>query len=612
MSPLSCEEVQARVSDALDGIEMEDGLEQAVADHLEGCPACARAARELSSVHRLFLETRAQDLTDAATAPAERASRAHPRRHPRRFWGSKQTDRMPALIAAGALVGIAVVLALSRGSSRIPTGGETAPSKASQEAARREHAERELRAQEELVRIEEERRQALGRLRRAGEERRKLEEARQDTARQARAEEELRRALERIEADANRAEAELARAREEHPGTVKEAGGAGPQTPPPARAPETRAQRPVMAAVARVQEEVYRVSEGARARVREGDPILPGDGLESVGAGSRAIVRYLDGTVLELGGDTKILGLSAPWAAPADDPSRGRIEVESGSLVADVVPQRPGRSVTLGTPLADLAVLGTRFTLKCSSAATRLEVREGRVKITRKRDKASIDVAKDHWAAVAQGIPFTARPLPKALLAEDFEDPRAVQTRWLAFQGSFPVSVTSKFEIDLTHRPPVPPAGEWGKPSWIQTREVFRLPLRISVDVEAVPRGEGRLAGIVIIPAQGRDEPDGFFVAHWPRNGGKFQLTDGQDFRLLASGDAPSEGPARERWTIELEGEEVRVFLGEKEILRGKHGKRGVEAVRIRLDANAASAAPDRARVAFDNLRVEPLQPRER
>ena len=588
MSALSCEEVQARVSDALDGIGMEDGLGQAVADHLDGCPACARVARELSGVHRLILETRAQELTEAATAP--QASRAHPRRHFRR---SKPSNRTPALIAAGALVAVAVVLALSRGSPRVPAVGE---------APRAGQAERELLAQEEFVRIEEERRQAMERLRKIREERRRRAEARQDTETQARAEEELARTLGRIEADAKKAEAEL----------EKQPEAAAPQTAPPAPGRETKAQRPVMASVARVQAEVYRVSGGERVAAREGDPLLPGDGLESVGAGSGAVVRYLDGTVLELGVDTRILSLSAPWAAPADDPGRGRIEVESGSVAADVVAQRPGRSVILGTPLADLAVLGTRFTLKCSAASTRLEVREGRVRITRKRDKASIEVTKDHFTVVAQGTSLASRPLPKPLLAEDFEDPRAIQARWLAFQGSFPLSVNSKFEIELTHRPPVPPAGEWGKPSWIQTREVFRLPLRISVDVEADPKGGGRQTGIVIIPAQGRDEPDGFFVAHWPGNGGKFQLVDGQDFRLLASGDAPPEGPARERWTVELEGEEVRVLLGEREILRGKHGKRGVEAVRIRLDANGASGAPGRARVAFDNLRVEPLQPRER
>ena len=69
---MTCDEVRALLSDALDGAEVDGGLEAAAAAHLETCVSCARSARELSSIHRLILEDRAAGIAKPVKRPARR------------------------------------------------------------------------------------------------------------------------------------------------------------------------------------------------------------------------------------------------------------------------------------------------------------------------------------------------------------------------------------------------------------------------------------------------------------------------------------------------------------------------------------------------------------
>lgn len=108
---MTCDEAQALLSDALDGAEIEADRETAAAEHLDGCAACARVARELSSVHRLIVETTAA----AALRPSkpETKRRGLPRRRLPRP-ASRSSNFFPALIAAGLLLGIAAWFLLRR------------------------------------------------------------------------------------------------------------------------------------------------------------------------------------------------------------------------------------------------------------------------------------------------------------------------------------------------------------------------------------------------------------------------------------------------------------------------------------------------------------------
>jgi hypothetical protein len=61
------------------------------------------------------------------------------------------------------------------------------------------------------------------------------------------------------------------------------------------------------------------------------------------------------------------------------------------------------------TPHAEVTVLGTRLALTVSAEATRLEVQEGRVRITRLPDRASVEVKAGQFAVARAGSELVAQ-----------------------------------------------------------------------------------------------------------------------------------------------------------------------------------------------------------
>jgi len=116
---MTCDEVRSLLSDSLDGAEIDAAAEPAAAEHLDGCASCARAARELSSVHRLIVESIASDAL-CASQP-EIKSRSRPRRRPARP-APPSSRLVPAFIAAVLLVGLAAWILLRRPEPIVPGG----------------------------------------------------------------------------------------------------------------------------------------------------------------------------------------------------------------------------------------------------------------------------------------------------------------------------------------------------------------------------------------------------------------------------------------------------------------------------------------------------------
>src|SRR6266516_1011624 len=84
-----------------------------------------------------------------------------------------------------------------------------------------------------------------------------------------------------------------------------------------------------------------------------------------------------------------------------------RFDLGKGKIEAVVARQRPFRSMLVHTPQAEARVLGTKFTLAATTKATRLEVTEGEVKLTRKSDEAAVKVSAGHCAVAADGTELT-------------------------------------------------------------------------------------------------------------------------------------------------------------------------------------------------------------
>ncbi len=95
-----------------------------------------------------------------------------------------------------------------------------------------------------------------------------------------------------------------------------------------------------------------------------------------------------------------------------------RVWMFKGTIECKVSAQPVGRPMLLKTPHAEAEVQGTRFTLSVSSFLgvedqgegnrTRLEVREGNVKLTRLHDRASVVVKAGEYAIAARGVPLVA------------------------------------------------------------------------------------------------------------------------------------------------------------------------------------------------------------
>src|SRR2546429_8003302 len=95
-----------------------------------------------------------------------------------------------------------------------------------------------------------------------------------------------------------------------------------------------------------------------------------------------------------------------------------RFDLQKGKLEASVARQRPFKPMLVRTPEAEARVLGTRFTLTTATNRTRVDVAEGRVRLTRRNDDAAVKVSAGFYAIAAGGIELNALPQTGAISRE--------------------------------------------------------------------------------------------------------------------------------------------------------------------------------------------------
>ncbi len=178
-----------------------------------------------------------------------------------------------------------------------------------------------------------------------------------------------------------------------------------PEKPPaPVVPPKVAPEKPTVVTLAKVDRVIgpatLVASDGRRA-LKTGQDLLPDQGLE---AGPRGFVsvRYPDETRFDLSADSAIERLS--------DPKGKLIQFSRGTLSVTVTRQPAGRPMTIRTPHAEATVLGTQLSVIVTADSTRLEVREGKVRLTR-TDNASIDVSAGHMAVAAKGTKLESKVL---------------------------------------------------------------------------------------------------------------------------------------------------------------------------------------------------------
>lgn len=142
-------------------------------------------------------------------------------------------------------------------------------------------------------------------------------------------------------------------------------------------------------------------SDGTRPAVL-GEMLVPGQKVVTA-ADSSALLVYRDGTAIDMPGDSM---LSLEESANKGKSAR----LSKGMATARVRPQPPGSPMMISTPMATVEVVGTAFTVAARPDKTELDVEQGKVRLTRASDEASIAVGAGFSAIAADGVELVARP----------------------------------------------------------------------------------------------------------------------------------------------------------------------------------------------------------
>jgi len=186
-----------------------------------------------------------------------------------------------------------------------------------------------------------------------------------------------------------------------------------PQPDRPPIDPAGRYWETSIAKIERVVGEVVVLSGAVRKPAKAGQEILWGQGLETVSVNATVVIRYTDGTRVELAPRTAVWESSdRPTARGTEGPKRLRIG--AGTVTADVAKQAPGRPMILTTAHGEAKILGTIFKLVVEPESMRLEMKEGKIQVTRKDDQATADVGAGFYVVVGKGIPLEVKALPAA------------------------------------------------------------------------------------------------------------------------------------------------------------------------------------------------------
>ena len=198
--------------------------------------------------------------------------------------------------------------------------------------------------------------------------------------------------------------------------------------PPPKSIPPTPVPplKPTKIAVASIEDVRGRVFLLDGTPARAGQPLEVSQGIRTGGPESRAVLAFPDGTRVELGSEASLDTVTLEKGK--------RLTLSRGRLVATVAKQPANEPMVLKTPRGTARVLGTRLVLEVTEESTLLEVLEGRVRLTRSKDRRSIDVRAGYYALAAEGVRLVARPIAgRTLLRSDFRTPQETAQTWRTY-----------------------------------------------------------------------------------------------------------------------------------------------------------------------------------
>lgn len=158
-----------------------------------------------------------------------------------------------------------------------------------------------------------------------------------------------------------------------------------------------------------------------RTEVSIGDQLAAGT-IEAVGETASAQLRFTDGTLISLTGESEL---------SFSEDGQKRLVLRRGSLSAQVRPQPKGRPMLVRTPTAEAEVVGTVFNLATRADDTLLKVDEGMVKLKRLADGSAIEVPakRSAVASLDSALKLDAATTPEPLTRWSFDFTTTVPPR---------------------------------------------------------------------------------------------------------------------------------------------------------------------------------------
>jgi len=142
--------------------------------------------------------------------------------------------------------------------------------------------------------------------------------------------------------------------------------------------------------------------------IEKSTDIFPNDILQ-VPADGWAVVKYPDLSRLEIQPNSTLI-----FGKPASDVSK-KVTLRSGGFNAHVARQPGGRNLVIDTPDSQTRVLGTRLNVDVRGSATRVDVEEGKVRVSKPEDNTSVDVKGGQFAVASPGLTLGVKAMSMEL-----------------------------------------------------------------------------------------------------------------------------------------------------------------------------------------------------
>jgi ferric-dicitrate binding protein FerR (iron transport regulator) len=173
----------------------------------------------------------------------------------------------------------------------------------------------------------------------------------------------------------------------------------------PAR-PETSFAR-----IERLQGDVVVLSGGSRRVARVGMDLLWGQGLETSALGGGAILKYSDGTRVELAPRTVVWDSSDKPGARNSEGLK-RLRVMTGSVTAEVATLNDLRPFVLSSSHAEAKIPAGTLKVVTEPESMRFDLIQGKVRVTRRDDLIFVDLEAGQFVVVGRGLGLDVRPIP--------------------------------------------------------------------------------------------------------------------------------------------------------------------------------------------------------